>query len=225
MREPTDVGGAARRRSPTSSSSPPSRPSGTTRPGGRPPGSATPSTAIPADLHVYQELLAELRPGLVVLAGDDDGLGGRALFVASICDQLGHGRVVAVGRWRRVRAARATRASPTCAGPPEDAAVAAEVAALAPDAAERSGDPRPRRRRTGSSPPSSATRRWSRSAATSWSRTPWSTGGRSGSGFGAGTARGGGGHPRPHRRLRARPGGERYTVTFNRSGYLKRVRA
>ena len=52
---------------------------------------------FPTDLHSYQELLTQVRPGWVVVTGDDLGLGGRALFAASICDQLGNGRVVAVG--------------------------------------------------------------------------------------------------------------------------------
>jgi len=53
---------------------------------------------LPSDLYAYQELLAEVRPDVVVVIGDDPGLGGRALFVASVCEQLGHGRVLAVGR-------------------------------------------------------------------------------------------------------------------------------
>ncbi len=39
-----------------------------------------------------------MRPDVVVVIGDDPGLGGRALFAASVCDQLGRGRVLAVGR-------------------------------------------------------------------------------------------------------------------------------
>jgi cephalosporin hydroxylase len=88
----------------------------------------------PADLHVYQELLARARPELVVVAGDDDGLAGRALYLASVCEQLGHGRVVAVGRQdvsERPDHARVTH----LAGPPEEPAVAERVTALAPDPA------------------------------------------------------------------------------------------
>lgn len=51
----------------------------------------------PADLHSYQELLARQRPDVVILTGEDDGLDGRARFVAGVLDQLGHGRIVAVG--------------------------------------------------------------------------------------------------------------------------------
>ncbi|MGH9227192.1 MAG: CmcI family methyltransferase [Acidimicrobiales bacterium] len=91
-----------------------------------------PVNRYPADLHVYQELLATHRPGLVVLAGDDLGLGGRALYAASICDQLGHGQVIAVGGSdpsERPRHARITHV----AGAPEDPDVAGQVAALAPE--------------------------------------------------------------------------------------------
>jgi cephalosporin hydroxylase/GT2 family glycosyltransferase len=91
-----------------------------------------PINRYPADLHVYQELLATLRPSLVVLVGDDRGLGGRALYAASICEQLGHGRVVAVGGTdpsHRPDHARITHV----AGIPEDPDVAEQVAALAPE--------------------------------------------------------------------------------------------
>ena len=48
---------------------------------------------LPSDLYTYQELLAEIRPDVVLVIGDDPGLGGRARFAASICDELGTGRV------------------------------------------------------------------------------------------------------------------------------------
>ena len=51
----------------------------------------------PTDLQCYQELLAVNRPDTVIVTGDDDGLGGRALFIASILDLLGRGRVIAAG--------------------------------------------------------------------------------------------------------------------------------
>lgn len=51
----------------------------------------------PTDLHSYQELLTQVRPEVVVLLADDPGLAGRALYVASLLDQLGGGEVVAVG--------------------------------------------------------------------------------------------------------------------------------
>lgn len=48
----------------------------------------------PTDLFVYQELLERVRPDVVVETGAETG--GRALFLASICELLGHGRVIAV---------------------------------------------------------------------------------------------------------------------------------
>jgi len=56
-----------------------------------------PVARYPADLHVYQQLIAEQRPDVVVVVGDDEALAGRASFVASVLDGLGDGRVVAVG--------------------------------------------------------------------------------------------------------------------------------
>jgi cephalosporin hydroxylase len=48
----------------------------------------------PTDLFVYQELLARVRPDWVIETGTVGG--GRALFLASICDLLDHGQVVSV---------------------------------------------------------------------------------------------------------------------------------
>lgn len=48
----------------------------------------------PLDCWVYQEIIAELRPDLIVETGTD--LGGSALFFASICDAIGHGRVLSI---------------------------------------------------------------------------------------------------------------------------------
>ena len=53
-----------------------------------------PVAAAPTDLMVYQELLAAVRPDWIVVTGADGG--GRAFFVATICDLLGTGRVIAV---------------------------------------------------------------------------------------------------------------------------------
>jgi cephalosporin hydroxylase len=53
----------------------------------------------PLDLWVYQELLAELRPGLIVETGTAHG--GSALYLATMCETLGAGEVVSVdiGEW------------------------------------------------------------------------------------------------------------------------------
>jgi cephalosporin hydroxylase len=57
-----------------------------------------PVNRYPTDLHSYQELLVDVRPGAVVLVGDDPGLAGRALHAASVLELGGiDGRVVAVG--------------------------------------------------------------------------------------------------------------------------------
>jgi cephalosporin hydroxylase len=54
---------------------------------------------VPLDLWIYQELLAELRPGLIVETGTAHG--GSALYLATICEALGVGEVVSVdiGEW------------------------------------------------------------------------------------------------------------------------------
>ncbi|MGH3119186.1 MAG: CmcI family methyltransferase [Gaiellales bacterium] len=48
----------------------------------------------PLDCWVYQELIYDLHPDLIIETGTD--LGGSALFLASICDLVGHGRVVSI---------------------------------------------------------------------------------------------------------------------------------
>jgi cephalosporin hydroxylase len=49
----------------------------------------------PTDLMTYQELLTEVRPDWIIETGTRTG--GRAMFLASVCDLLGTGRVVSVG--------------------------------------------------------------------------------------------------------------------------------
>jgi cephalosporin hydroxylase len=46
------------------------------------------------DLLTYQEILAEVRPDWVIETGGPDG--GRAYFLATVCELLGHGEVVSV---------------------------------------------------------------------------------------------------------------------------------
>jgi cephalosporin hydroxylase len=53
-----------------------------------------PAQKCPFDLWVYQELLHELRPAVIVECGTADG--GSALFLASICDLLGKGEIVSI---------------------------------------------------------------------------------------------------------------------------------
>jgi cephalosporin hydroxylase len=53
-----------------------------------------PTQKLPLDLWVYQELLYELRPDLIIETGTYSG--GSAMYLASICDLLGHGRIVSV---------------------------------------------------------------------------------------------------------------------------------
>jgi cephalosporin hydroxylase len=53
-----------------------------------------PVEATPTDLLAYQEILEEVRPDWVIETGT--GTGGRALFLASVCELLGHGQVVSI---------------------------------------------------------------------------------------------------------------------------------
>jgi cephalosporin hydroxylase len=54
----------------------------------------TQTLKCPFDLWVYQEILFELKPDIIVESGT--GLGGSALFLASICDLLGRGKVITI---------------------------------------------------------------------------------------------------------------------------------
>jgi cephalosporin hydroxylase/glycosyltransferase involved in cell wall biosynthesis len=49
---------------------------------------------LPTDLFVYQELLSTVRPDWIVETGT--GNGGRAWFLATVCELLGHGRVLSI---------------------------------------------------------------------------------------------------------------------------------
>ena len=150
------------------------------------------------------------------------GLGGRALFVASVCDQLGHGQVVAVGRQdpsERPGHPRITHV----AGPPDDPAVAERVSALAqgpPSALVIVGLGEVRRVVAAFEcyAPLVPVGSYAVVENTVVNGRPVA------SGFG----------PGPHEAvvdILARhgdfvpdPAGERYTVTFNRGGFLKRIR-
>ncbi len=51
--------------------------------------------SAPTDLLAYQEIIASARPDWVIETGAGDG--SRALFLASVCEMVGHGEVIAVG--------------------------------------------------------------------------------------------------------------------------------
>ncbi len=54
----------------------------------------TPVLKCPFDLWIYQELITRVRPDVIVETGTHKG--GSALYLASICDLLDHGRVITV---------------------------------------------------------------------------------------------------------------------------------
>ena len=54
----------------------------------------TPVLKCPLDLWMYQEILSETRPDVIVETGTH--MGGSARYLAGICDLLGHGRIVTV---------------------------------------------------------------------------------------------------------------------------------
>lgn len=54
----------------------------------------TPIQKCPLDLFIYQEIIHDVRPDLIVEAGTASG--GGALYLASICDLLKHGEVVTI---------------------------------------------------------------------------------------------------------------------------------
>jgi cephalosporin hydroxylase len=53
-----------------------------------------PVQKCPLDLWVYQEILWELKPDLIVECGTYQG--GSAAFLASVCDLIGHGDVITI---------------------------------------------------------------------------------------------------------------------------------
>jgi cephalosporin hydroxylase len=61
----------------------------------------------PTDLFAYQELVTKLRPDWIV--DTRAGGGGRAWFLATVCEMLGHGQVVAVERKHSANAPRHDR--------------------------------------------------------------------------------------------------------------------
>jgi cephalosporin hydroxylase len=53
-----------------------------------------PTRKLPLDAWVYQEIVAELRPSLIIETGTR--FGGSALYLAGLCDVLDHGKVVTI---------------------------------------------------------------------------------------------------------------------------------
>jgi cephalosporin hydroxylase len=53
-----------------------------------------PVAKSPTDLWVYQEIITELRPDIIIESGT--GSGGSALFLASICDLIDKGQVITI---------------------------------------------------------------------------------------------------------------------------------
>jgi cephalosporin hydroxylase len=60
-----------------------------------------PAQKNPLDLWIYQEIIYNKRPDLIVECGTADG--GSALFLASILDLLGHGKVVTIDVLKKPR--------------------------------------------------------------------------------------------------------------------------
>ena len=53
-----------------------------------------PTSKCPMDMWIYQEMLWELKPDIIIETGTDRG--GSALFFASLCEVIGHGQVVTI---------------------------------------------------------------------------------------------------------------------------------
>ena len=89
-------------------------------------------TTPPTDLLAYQEMIADVRPDWVIETGTGDG--GRALFLASVCELVGHGQVLSIDEepvddlpiHSRLR---------TLTGRPDDPAVADEARSIVGDGA------------------------------------------------------------------------------------------
>ena len=66
-----------------------------------------PVQKYPADLWIYQELLLELKPDWIIETGTCHG--GSALFLASICDLIQHGRVLTIDIVKPIKAPKHCR--------------------------------------------------------------------------------------------------------------------
>jgi cephalosporin hydroxylase len=79
---------------------------------------------VPTDLLAYQELIYRLRPDWIVETRT--GAGGRALFLASICDLVGNGRVLSIDDYPPASPAEHPRIT-YLRSPPTSERTAAEV--------------------------------------------------------------------------------------------------
>jgi len=86
-------------------------------------------TTAPTDLLAYQQIITDVRPDWVVEVGTGDG--GRALYLASMCELAGHGQVVSVGASGDDRPSHPRLGY--VSGDPATDSVAAEVRALVGD--------------------------------------------------------------------------------------------
>jgi cephalosporin hydroxylase len=80
----------------------------------------------PTDLWIYQEIIYELRPDFIVETGTY--WGGSALFLASVCEMIGHGEVITVDI-RPIAESQATRPAHPRITYVEGSSVAPEVVA------------------------------------------------------------------------------------------------
>ncbi|MEQ8841487.1 MAG: CmcI family methyltransferase [Acidimicrobiales bacterium] len=83
----------------------------------------------PTDLMIYQELISSIRPDQIVVVEREGS--GTARYVASICELIGHGRVVSVGEFAPGDAPRLTHID---AGPASPRAVKELMEDVDPDA-------------------------------------------------------------------------------------------
>ena len=86
-----------------------------------------PIATAPTDLLAYQELISRVRPDWIVETGTGDG--GRTLFLASICDLVGHGQVVSIDEHPTGEAPSHPRIT-LVTGRPEDPTVSERVRTL-----------------------------------------------------------------------------------------------
>jgi cephalosporin hydroxylase len=53
-----------------------------------------PAQKLPMDLWIYQEIIYEIKPDVIIETGTE--CGGSALFLASICDLVQNGKVISI---------------------------------------------------------------------------------------------------------------------------------